>query len=105
MSEKTVSKNEVSKHICGSYNNVMGKGSFTKIGEKFQCLECSEVFEALPEEWIKANPASAKLLLKGQKNEGPKSPIMVEAGKKAWETRRKNQATVFAEKPSTKGSA
>ena len=91
MSKEKKKKNKVPDHICGSYNGVMGKGSFTKKGEKFQCLECGAELDALPEEWVKANPEGAKLLLKGQKHENhKKSPIMVEAGKKAWITRKTN---------------
>ena len=86
---KQKTKNEF-EHLCGAYNGVMGKGSFTKTGDQFVCLECGKTIPALPEVWVKANPEGARLLLKGQKNEGPKDPVMIEAGKKSWETRRKN---------------
>ena len=78
------------EHKHGAYNGVMGKGSFTKVGDKFQCVECNAFLTELPKEWIEANPEGARLLLKGQRNTGPKSAVMVEAGKKSWETRRKN---------------
>lgn len=45
MSKKTVKKNTepaVPHHTCGSYNGVMGKGSFTKKGDLFACLECDK---------------------------------------------------------------
>ena len=94
MSKKSKKPTKASKnqpqHRHGEYNGVMGKGSFTKKGDKFVCVECSAELDALPEEWVKANPEGAKLLLKGQKNEGPKNPVMVEAGKKAWITRKAN---------------
>lgn len=80
------------EHQHGTYNGVMGKGSFTKKGDKFQCLECAELLDTLPEEWVKANPDGARLLLKGQTKDGPKDPKMQEAGRKAWATRRKNKA-------------
>jgi len=81
---------EDGEHKHGEYNGIMGKGSFTKIGDKFQCLECGAIV-SLPDEWVKANPEAAKLLLKGQRKDGPKDPVMIEAGKKAWKTRRENQ--------------
>lgn len=94
---------EENPHKCGEYNAVMGKGSFTKIGDRFSCLECGAELDALPEEWVKANPEGAKLLLKGQKNENhTKSPIMVEAGKKAWRTRLEHQNQRKAEAQSSK---
>jgi len=90
--KKTKPKKEAQPvHVCGEFNGVMGKGSFTKKGDKFACVECGKELGTLPEVWVKANPEGAKLLLKGQKNSGPKDPKMVEAGKKAWATRRKKQ--------------
>jgi len=103
--KKTKPKKEAQPvHVCGEFNGVMGKGSFTKKGDKFACVECGKELGTLPEVWVKANPEGAKLL-KGQKNSGPKDPKMVEAGKKAWATRRKKQeAKQQAAKPSCKSS-
>jgi hypothetical protein len=91
-------------HVHGEYNGVMGKGSFTKKGDRYICVECGTELDALPEEWVKANPEGAKLLLKGQKNEGPKNPVMVEAGKKAWKTRKENQEKAKASSEQGKSS-
>lgn len=79
-------------HKHGEYNGVMGRGSFTKVMGKFCCLECGTLLDQLPEDWVKANPDGTRLLLKGQSKNGPKDPKMQEAGRKAWETRRANQA-------------
>ena len=99
---KQKTKNE-SEHLCGAYNGVMGKGSFTKTGDQFVCLECGKTMPTLPEAWVKTNPEGARLLLKGQKSEGPKNPVMIEAGKKSWETRRKNaEAKAAQSKKSSK---
>jgi hypothetical protein len=93
-------KNEEKKtpHVCGVINGVMGKGAFTKQGQKWLCVECGKACDKLPEGYLEAkkklNPKSAALLEKGSRNKttGKEHDKWSEAGRKAWETRRANEA-------------
>jgi len=93
---KKVEKKPV--HVCGAINGVMGKGAFSKEGDKFRCVECGKVHDKIPEGYMaalkKLSPKKAALLEKGAKKnkDAAKNPIMVEAGKKSWKTRRENEA-------------
>lgn len=85
-------------HVCGSINGVMGKGAFTKEEKKWLCVECGKAFDKLPEGYLEAkkklNPKSAALLEKGSRNKttGKEHEKWSEAGRKAWETRKANEA-------------
>lgn len=96
---KTKKKPEKAKaHVCGAINGVMGKGAFSKEGDKYRCVECGKVLTELPQGYMvalkKLSPKRATLLEKGAKRDkdAAKNPVMVEAGKKAWITRRANEA-------------
>jgi len=85
-------------HVCGAINDVMGKGAFSKEGDKFRCVECGKLHDKLPEEYMEAlkklSPKKAALLEKGGKHEttGAEYEKWKKAGQKAWETRRANEA-------------
>jgi hypothetical protein len=85
-------------HVCGEINGVMGKGAFSKEGDKFRCVECGKLHHALPEGYLaalkKLSPKRAALLEKGSRNKttGAEYEKWKMAGQKAWETRRANEA-------------
>jgi hypothetical protein len=88
-----------SVHVCGAINGVMGKGAFSKEGDKFRCVECGKVQDKLPEGYLpalkKLSPKRAALLEKGEKHQttGAEHEKWKKAGEKAWVTRRKNEAS------------
>jgi hypothetical protein len=85
-------------HVCGAINDVMGKGAFSKEGDKFRCVECGKLHDELPEGYLgalkKLSPKRAALLEKGIRNKttGAEYEKWKKAGQKAWETRRANGA-------------
>ena len=85
-------------HVCGAINDVMGKGAFSKEGDKFRCVECGKLHDKLPEGYMEAlrklSSKKAALLEKGGKHEttGPEYEKWKKAGQEAWETRRANMA-------------
>jgi len=91
-------------HVCGSINGVMGKSAFTRDGTKWLCVECGKAYDKLPEGYLEAkkklNPKSAALLEKGSRNKttGKEHEKWSAAGRKAWETRRKNAQAQQAKK-------
>jgi len=84
-------------HVCIEINGVMGKGAFSKEGDKFRCVECGELHDKLPERYLpalkKLSPKRAALLEKGSRNKttGAEYEKWKKAGQKAWETRRANE--------------
>jgi hypothetical protein len=90
-------------HVCGEINGVMGKGAFSKEGDKFRCVECGKLHVELPEGYLvalkKLSPKRAALLEKGNRNKttGAEYAKWKKAGQKAWETRRANETK--AKKP------
>jgi hypothetical protein len=85
-------------HVCGEINGVIGKGAFSKEGDKFRCVECGKVHTELPEGYMtalrKLSPKKAALLEKGLRNKtsGAEHAKWSAAGHKAWDTRLRNQA-------------
>jgi len=84
-------------HVCGAINNVMGKGAFSKEGDKFRCVECGKLHDKLPEGYLptlkQLSPKRAALWEKGSRNKttGDEYEKWKKAGQKAWETRRANE--------------
>lgn len=97
-SSKKNEKEGKNPHVCGAINDVMGKGAFSKEGDKFRCVECGKLHDRLPEGYMEAlkklSPRKAALLEKGGRHEttGPEYEKWKKAGQKAWETRRANEA-------------
>ena len=97
-SSKKNEKEGKNPHVCGVINDVMGKGAFSKEGDKFRCVECGRLHDRLPEGYLSAlkklSPKRAALLEKGIRNKtsGVEHDKWSAAGHKAWETRRANEA-------------
>ena len=100
LSDKRTEKTERTAHLCGAINGVMGKGAFSKEDDRFRCIECGKLLDKLPDGYMavlrKMSPSRAKLLekntTKGAKTVGDEHLKWSEAGRKAWATRRANQA-------------
>jgi len=97
-SKKNEKEGKKPQHVCGEINGVMGKGAFSKEGDKVRCVECGKLHDKLPEGYMtalkKLSPKKAALLEKGGKHKttGPEHEKWKKAGQKAWETRRANEA-------------
>jgi len=96
-SSKKTKEGEKQKHVCGTINGVFGKGAFSREGNKLICVECGQAHTKYPEGYLdakkKLNPKVAALLEKGVKHKttGEEHDKWVEAGKKAWKTRREHE--------------
>jgi len=97
-SKKNEKEGKKPQHVCGEINGVMGKGAFSKEGDKVRCVECGKLHDKLPEGYMaalkKLSSKRAALLEKGGKHKttGPEHEKWKKAGQNAWETRRANEA-------------
>jgi hypothetical protein len=51
-SKKNGNEGKEPLHVCGEINGVMGKGAFSKEGDKFRCVECGKPHDELPERYL-----------------------------------------------------